>query len=548
MNDRPASILSGGETITMQQNVSFLKDKLISDAWARWRQQDYSWEGLKERTLSSNSFLGKRTLQDVWRRGVDGKRLSDEELRNAGMLVERAGQKTYHIAHLPLTYDDGQETIKFKENKELSENIQKSIRYIFESKEKQINLSGCVLDKAPKISKDPISFKYEDVIFTSIANFQGTSFNFDTSFWNACFLEGANFNSVIFNGKVEFNNAFFLGDTYFWMTNFKFSVFNNVNFFGAADFHQATFEQELSSHHSIYFNRAAFRSCTFRKSAQFVRCIFSDMLTFELSKFSDIFYLTDCTWPVNGILAHKAFDKVIFREVADFRGSGFKLFAAFDGATFERGLKLDRDPEPACVKQFEYELEAARRSVKTFDDEQPWRMDVLNIDDSAKRIMEIESGCRLLKQEMARSGDKNREQLLYKFEVKSQKEHPSTSSFDKIISQIYDFISDYGTSISRPLIMLFLSFWFFSQLYALMYPTTQLYWGNLIMGLAVSGSRIFPFGAFGDVSKEFAERIAGDGKPVTSVFYMFAATFQSFTAIILIFLAALAVRRRFQIS
>ena len=65
------------------------------------------------------------------------------------------------------------------------------------------------------------------------------------------------------------------------------------------------------------------------------------------------------TWPDTATDWHAAFDQVVFRDVASFRGSGFRSFAAVDGASFGGGLQLDDTDEKTANQTFKTELAAA---------------------------------------------------------------------------------------------------------------------------------------------------------------------------------------------
>ena len=111
---------------------------MLTKAWARWREADFTWDGLAKKpwrgwVVNRHGFLvegdtGRRygaddddpifttqgqaaTLQDHWRADpTTGRRRNDEAV--AADLIQFPGQPTYHIAHLPLTYADGTETAK----------------------------------------------------------------------------------------------------------------------------------------------------------------------------------------------------------------------------------------------------------------------------------------------------------------------------------------------------------------------------------------------------------------------------------------------------
>ncbi len=180
----------------------------------------------------------------------------------------------------------------------------------------------------------------------------------------------------------------------------------------------------------------------------------------------------------------------------------------------------------------------------------------------SRYLINLENGCRIFKQSMIAQSNKNAEQLFYRFELISRREQISSKNLEWAISKAYDIVSEYGFSIHKPQIYLFaivmpvfsIFYWILEYLSLndirdiLSEPAAGRNWENALRALSASCSRIFPFGAFEEVSKNFASNVNGEGHPFLSFIYMLSGTTESFIAILLAFLSGLAIRRRFQIN
>lgn len=321
---------------------------------------------------------------------------------------------------------------------------------------------------------------------------------------------------------------------------------------------------------------------------------------------------------------HSAFDGALFRGTLNLYGAGFKAFAAFDGATLERGLQFDETDESAAKRTFGQELPGAsaaaradgadfetKRIAKHFEASgrerelqiatgqalglteeeatEPWRLSAearATFDaafeptaEAAKadirksgtavsrseiaahvktrreaRLRELERGLRVLKLAMERSSNKSREQLFYRFELEARRAQKNLPPGEKFFSYLYDWTSDYGASMRLPFFWLFIIALLFTALYTAVSvplsftPGSVPDWPALADAANMSAARIFPFGAFDDVSKTWLadfERTHGAGWGLAM---RIAASVQSALALALVFVFGLAVRRRFQIS
>ena len=164
---------------------------------------------------------------------------------------------------------------------------------------------------------------------------------------------------------------------------------------------------------------------------------------------------------------------------------------------------------------------------------------------------------------MGRASDKSREQMFYRFEVLARRERRERRGMpwgEKFFSRLYGHASDYGASMARPLgwlivlIGLFgVGFFFWAYALGLVgagdrridvitaaWQAFDLSWANVFKPL-------FALSADAQVEGSLGDRLLG-ATPWVAFAVRAAATIQSLLAIVLAFLFALAVRRRFQIN
>ena len=483
------------------------KEELIKAAWDRWFEADYSWEGLKE-----------KGLQDYWLTDPEtGKKRTEAALIKAGELIRAEGQKTYHIAHLPLHYKDGTPTIKTSRIDE----VQTRLNNVIQSRLKKSEFLWNNLSE----NNDKTRFK------DTVARFDGAVLlkaEFHDKFINADFFKS------IFVGSTDFKKARFFGN----------ADFSDTLFDEKADFFDANFDGEAIFADASFVGGANFGFVEFGGKSIFFRTTFAQEVSYAHANFGKMALFIKSNWPhtLNNHL--DAFFNAIFEDFADFRGNGFKAFSAFNGAQIKQNLAFDSpEKESDAGYQFMSELNEAKQSGKYKD----------------ANIEALQGGCRTLKQEMEKISDKTREHIFYKFEVMARRELASTPWSEKIASRIYGSISDYGMSLGMPIAWLLVLWVVFAIQYASYYnimpldltKSPELTAHNLseiAKALMVSGSRLFPFGAFEFVSRDFANQLSATHSDMVVLGYRVLASFESLLAIILAFLFGLAIRRRFQLS
>jgi len=449
--------------------------------------------------------------------------------------------------------------------------------------------------------------RIENINFFRKAGFTDTTFSGDVSL-GSTFRDDAYFSGAKFLDKVDFLSAKFFKDAHFERTTFSNEVdFYKPTFSGIADFDDATFSSDVTFKEGVFSDEARFigghcegtahfDNAEFKKAARFETREFRGLVYFDAASFGGpmLFSATvfnkpvsfrRITWPETPRDWHAAFDQALFRETAVFKGSRFKALAAFDGATLERGIQLDDASDTDASSTFEAERHSAIAAAGTDADQ--WKMaedkrrkgvdkDATKLVTSQEitvyvrqahdlRLRELERGCRVLKQAMEQASNKNREQLLHRFELIARRSQCDTPLWERFFSHIYEWTSNYGGSIARPLGVLLLVlipgftalYWGWAAMLNRLFPTQVI--GILPIADAWASLRFAWTNAFQPFSALASNLIAPhetswlaafltDFGPGWGFAVRVVATTQSVASLVLIFLSGLAVRRRFQIS
>ena len=436
--------------------------------------------------------------------------------------------------------------------------------------------------------------------FSGNANFDDAKFSGDAGFTAAKFSGIATFNDAKFSGNANFNDANFFGDAVFSKAtfnakaNFDKSVFGGVLQFigakvkGAADFEGGRCGGRVWFDDSKFAGtfRVAFRE--FRGRTYLDDVEFFGPMEFQVATFEKFVSFDRVQWPKAARDWHGAFTGAQFRSLVSFEGAGFQALAAFDGAIVESKIWIAAADEEEAKRTFDRELEAAIKPDPSdgadFEEEENEKRKVKDgdaarlvtrkeIDKYVKhtapenRLQQLEGGCRVLKQAMGWASDKSREQMFYRFELQARRKRRNRRGMpfgEWLFSYLYGGASDYGASIVRPLIALAALivacaglFWLFAAaldqftgtelragpLNAQIWSALDFSWGNVFRPLSALSENAAAVRDGSMIDKLLTE--AGDGYAWG---VRLLATIQSLLAIVLAFLFALAVRRRFQIN
>lgn len=438
---------------------------------------------------------------------------------------------------------------------------------------------------------------FECATFSGHASFQKVTFTKVASFHSTTFSQGSDFYETSFSGRANFSNTSFTGFARFERVRMQYICFDRARFDGYSSFNESSFDgdasfRDLTCLSSVSFSRAAFlRKADFQRSnfariAWFNSASFQGTMDFSATVFEKLALFEAIDWPVEERNWHRAFENTLFRETLNLKGAGFGAFAAFDGATLERGLQFDETDERSAQTRFRTERdgalraaaadadafkeqEAGRRKYQAEENKTPpkpvTRAERAAVETSQRdaRLRELERGLRVLKLAMEQSSNKSREQLFYRFELQARRAQQKLPPGEKTFSYLYALTSDYGASMIRPFIALAVLIAAFAGVfYGWDYSLDQKGLAKdgldgLFQALDLSWSNVFkPLSAL-STENDFRDKNAlafrllyndaggvdGQGFAVRAV-----STLQSLFALVLAFLFGLAVRRRFQIS
>lgn len=405
---------------------------------------------------------------------------------------------------------------------------------------------------------------FSSATFGDRAVFGSATFGVGTLFPFTCFGDGAFFRSAQFKDRADFRSASF-GDR---------ADFDSARFQDAAVFNSATFAGKLSARKLTCAGRFRMRAAEVRGYADFSGAI----------------------WPEKLEDQHAAFEGCRFRDVADFKTKDFTAFALFDGAEFKgrvllaepvqgetspdalfaRAMNAARDAvaadaglakakrEHAAALARWQATEVAKPETRGSPKPEAPEDDAPDERGADARFGALSGGLRTLKLAMAEQSDIDREQRFYRFELKARAKRPSEPLTAKWAASLYGWASDYGAAVGRPVwriieltILCAVLYWLIGGAAGLAdlvaAPLDPAAWlalrEGLAEGLSVSASRIFPLGAFDEVSREWFDALEQGGVTgIALVGVRFLASLQSLCALILAFMTALALRRRFQID
>jgi len=397
--------------------------------------------------------------------------------------------------------------------------------------------------------------EFSDSIFSGFAGFYSAMFRRSAIFERTIFTLESGFNSAIFYHDSSFRGARFLGDVSFFRANFCMDAnFRSIAFCGFAIFQDAEFLGDATFSNS-QFDRAANFSGSFGRGGSFRSAVFDHQVTFS----------SRVDRPEEGFAG--AFYGARFADIADFsksgpprpgtdRNDGSRMAIAFAEALFEKTLILTDGSDQDAAQAFrEGTMKVVRETPKGQE-----RDDLLD---------RLEAGCRTVKIAMGKARDEAREQRYYRFQLQARQARGDTHWTEKRFGQLYGLVSDYGGSLGRPLgwwiglaVLLGLVYWLWAggmngtlagDLAGIAAaPLSGESWANPAAAMSFSAGRSLFLNAWLGVPDKDPTTwqwifLHGYG-PGWGLLVRLVSAFQSILSGILLFLFALAVRRRFQIG
>jgi hypothetical protein len=400
---------------------------------------------------------------------------------------------------------------------------------------------------------------FRNAAFTSSANFSEVRFKGHTLFGSVIFTGDARFASAIFTGDAWFSRATFSGDANFSkariLGNIRFgrtffrgnASFSGASFTGDAVFGNATFTDDANFYSATFTGNARFGSARFQRAALFGNAKFeideggmmkSGAMQFGKAVFAGPVDYDGAVFAANPTHHSAAFLGARFGDLVSFRGCGDHWVAALDEAEIKGRILIDERDEAISLHDFDKEVLPLARD----GGDNPATRESL--------LKELEGGCRTIKVAMGAARNEIMEQRYYRFQLLARREQAGVPDSERLVSYVFGWTADYGLSMTRPLAGLAITLITFNYIYAMFWNATGSFDGNsLIKSMEMAASRMFPFGAFEDISKDWFTHLEKRGAyPWTLLLARLFASLQSLFALLLIFMFGLAVRRRFKVG
>lgn len=268
------------------------------------------------------------------------------------------------------------------------------------------------------------SVDFSGCIFHEFASFSGASFGNSANFSNAVFKSTASFLGAIFRPGAKFHGAFFLRDAFFDGSSFGLGVnFGGSNFKGKASFKSAAIA-----------DRSKFEGCKFENEADFSA---STKIAAD---------------PTRKTLRSISFNGSKFYGSVDFSGREFLSKTEF--STLAEDIKTLGNASANIPPQ-----EIRRGTPAEFHAESRFHGAKLHQDTtfegaifSAPAGAEAARAYRTLKLAMEQLKATREEQRFFRLEMKA--ERPSLPPPRQALSLMYEWCSDYGFNLWRPVVTL----------------------------------------------------------------------------------------------
>jgi uncharacterized protein YjbI with pentapeptide repeats len=317
---------------------------------------------------------------------------------------------------------------------------------------------------------------FDDVAFGNLAGFRGTTFRADADFRGAQFGEGTDFSRSVFMKKAVFCGVSFedapvlpgtpapAGRVLFSKARFcDQTTFSLAKFSGIADFADAEFTGRTEFKKAHFDRNAIFSTTTRGFGRSEDRGLEKDLGT------------AMPLWSVGKVFAEVDFREAEFGGDADFANRGFTGKADFSQAKFHRlavfhgavlhegsifSLSDERYNVPSPVMPPGGKTNSAWRWLSDGTRElhlqrQYSEQDQAAIQDANGACMDYESAFQRLKILMEGLGKRTEEQFFYALEIKSRVCRSDVPVLERFFAHSYRVLSNYGQSVSRPLLWLF---------------------------------------------------------------------------------------------
>lgn len=542
----------------MSERESDLFSPSVTAWFNGWLAEDFSWNGLEKFPAWQPDHAAN--LKE-YLRSLDQSGPADDELLRCGRLVECKDYGTFHILFVPEEWAAAGLCGSIT-----SDNLRREKQAYWQRlradripEGSSLTISGAQLDE--ELSASVTSGTRASFVWTRFGGEPKGVFTWGNRSFRACHfarsmeiggrLAGDNkgklyFTSCQFDGEVDFKEADHIERVEFSNCNLTRRLRIDDRSIGIVRFDQCalesivadetTFEQGLvlanSSLDSIQCTSCRFndhvlvRHTKIRVGLGFLGCDFLGRVTF-----------VDVTWP-----------SASYRAASS---SGSKYYGIVEiGGSYPPPVQLFQNAEFASRVAFRGYSDRSRRAAFRTELKPHSTQQEIPIDRD-KHAAEVESGCRTLRKIAESEGDVQTEHLWHRAELIARRARGEGAISEQVVSYLYQWLADYGLSISRPFLAVVILAIGFGLLYGWLAGPSWVGapdYGSIEQGLGYSLNRTLPIGVFADEGNTWRQHLLGSGGQLRFIGVRAVATAQTILSIILIYLGVMAVRRKFRIS
>jgi hypothetical protein len=551
----------------------------LADRWfADWRTKDFSWNNLRNfKVTGTVRDVPYNNLEEYWRLDpASGTLRTPDDLLCAGEIIRDQGGTMYHCMHAftPHTASVAIRVLqaRLQASARTEGNVQfrdGRLRWVPVGPDKRAQLIGSILPDhllavlCDFTAQNELSADFSWCAFEGRTELNCRRLDAGCQFESCLFADLATFEKSTLGDVANFWGSTFIGDAYFHACIFeKGCGFEGVTFTQRAQFSSSRFKAGAWFKAGMTYADAA----SFNNAAEFEYCHFEDVCNFDgihlsdrVSFYSSTFYSSSSFQKLDFAAAKgnaaRAFDGCVFKERLDWRQNSVELVSALAGASLSDGILIDsgisKCRPSALVKMME---------------PGPARRDWLNA---------FESGCWAVRKGLSQIGEVQLELAAQRLALKARQLQSNHRPLEFAISLFYEKASDFGTSLLRPLVCLFLATVVFAFCYlvgANLGAPPKLTLAEALASLRYSGTRALPipqsaestFDADAD-GCSLSDRLSvqpvgttscapsgiGNSREAIETFRIVVALVEAAQTAIgsaLLFVFALAVRRRFQLG
>ncbi|NRA29552.1 MAG: pentapeptide repeat-containing protein [Parvularculaceae bacterium] len=410
-------------------------EQLEKEWWERWRTQDWSWEGLADKSWNNG-----KTLQDFW---------SDQRQH----LRMGADGKKYLTAHYPWDWPDGVQWDANTEPKKMWRTeqhleLRRWLEDFWQERRSDARFDGVVLLRVPQ---PPSSL--------------GEKGACDSVVFNSSWLKpGGDWDGKSF-GSASFMYSNFVGGCSFDNSDFSSAWFNGAHLLGYSNFHKAEFAQNASLHSAKFTATANFQGARFAEGINLQHARFSGGLYFNGTRFdkpsfrSNRLCLEDMTCsqdlsfhpsdlPTDFDFSASAFEGTVVSRNFYFNASKMKLYSVFDGLVVNGLIRLKGEDALNSTT-----LDGIINSTHhTLDTDSKKDRHLLQA-----RLKALSGGARVLANGMEKARNHGAAQWFHRLEQSTRLFQTGQGQIRTFLTRIYAATSNFGYSLGRPLVSLLTS-------------------------------------------------------------------------------------------